>query len=178
MRKINYKLPVLYIMVYLAMFGGWCARNAYYHDVNAQTIYTTIRAKDSYLFYAPLTYHLVNNVKSIQDLPSALKITPTEEAEKYFAECLSSSYIAKETAKYPDFDNLNFARQVNAWSDIGQGYIKQHVPAYIIRNILGLFRELTEQYVYGIELLHVNNLIKYILFAASSLMLIILYLIR
>ena len=169
MRKINYKLPVLYIMVYLAMFGGWCARNAYYHDVNAQTIYTTIRSKDSFLFYAPLLYHLDNNVKSIKDLPSALKITPTEEAEKYFAEILY--------AKYPDFDNLNFAGQVNAWSDIGQGYIKQHVPAYIIRNILGLFRELTEQYIYGIELLHVNKFIKYILFAASSLMLVILYLI-
>ena len=169
MRKIkNRKLPVIYIMLYLAMFGGWCVRNAYYHDVNSQTVYTPLRARDSYIFYAPLVYHLVNDINSIKDIPSVIKITPSEKVKKIFEQKLYD--------KYPDFDNLNFARQLDAQADIGQGYIKQHIFAYIMRNLFGLFRELTEQYVHGISILPVHAVIKYILFALSSAMLIILYL--
>ena len=143
-KKINFKLGVLYLCVYLAMFGGWCIRNAHYHHVTFETMYMPLRLKDSFDFYAPITYQIVNKIPNSTE--NDLKV------KKIFNKMLYD--------KYPNFDELEIHEQYAAKGDIGRGYIKQHIGAYILLNFKGLLTEMIAPGLTFINEFKINNLFK------------------
>ena len=154
-KKINFKLGVLYLCVYLAMFGGWCIRNAHYHHVTFETMYTPLRVKDSFDYYAPLTYQIVNRMPHNDE--NDLKVN------KIFNKMLYD--------KYKNFDELAIHEQYAAKGGIGRDYIKQHIAAYILLNFKGLFVEMIAPGMTFINEFKINDLFKRAaaLFAAGML---------
>lgn len=154
-RKIDWKLPCLYLIVFTALFGGWLARNNYYHHVPfGEELYTPLRSNDFYVLYAPLTYEMAGGTQY-----------NGEETKEYFKNLLY--------AKYPAFDNLSKVEQVLARKDIGQSYIMQNKIAFIKLYFWGLTKELIAPDFDTIYILPVPFIFQKILlfFSAGGLLL-------
>lgn len=122
-KKFDWKIPALYIIVFLAAFGGWTARNYYYHGGIA---YSPIIGESYYRWFAPETFKIENNIYK--------KEGADEAAKEYFQKLMA--------AKYPDFEKMSKLEQVNAEKDIGGSYLKEHLFAFIKLNVSGFLKEL------------------------------------
>lgn len=118
LKKVPWKITLPYVCLFLICFGGWCARNQY-HFGDPQ--YTFIRYKDYFEYYAPNVYMEVEKVS-------------LEESKEYFDALLDETF--------PDHEEMDPVKRLYAISEIGKTYIGQHVGAFLIVNIKGLFQEM------------------------------------
>lgn len=151
-KKIPWKKTLPYLLLFLAAYGGWSLRNAACYG---KPVYTPIRDDSTFLHYAPLLYVQENG--GTKD--AAIEIFTKELVQKY-----------------PDFDSLDRLSQTAARKDIGTSYIKAHVPGYIKKNLIGLFKEMFGPNAYYIEHLPIPGILRVVLLVVVSGMLAFCYL--
>lgn len=151
LKKVNWKKVVIYVSMFVVVYGGWSTRNMYYYG---EMMFTSIRDESTFQFYAPLMYQKEHNCSS-------------KEAYDYMNNMLYS--------KYPDVDSMSEIERVKAYNDIGTTYIKGHFKYYIYMNVEGLIKEMFSPGVN--ESLQLSGIVRYIIKLFVGGTLVITYLI-
>ena len=152
-KKVRWTVVISYICIFAIAYGGWSMRNYHYYGA---PLFTSIRHESYFDWYAPETRRVAEHIEY-------------KEARELFDIELRD--------KYPDFDDLPAIEKVYAKSDIGKGYIKKHLPAFIQLNIKGLFLEMLGPGKAAISKLDLPKPLTLLMCAISSSLALLVYLI-
>lgn len=118
-KKVSWKIAILYGSMFLLMYGGWMVRNYSYYE---GWMYSSVQDYNYMYYYAPGVYILAEDGST------------REEAIEY----LENEF----EVTYPDYENYNDMELAHAQKEIGCSYIKQHPLEFVELLFEGLFIEM------------------------------------
>ncbi len=133
LKKMPKGLACFAVCAILVTYCGWCARTLYYHDM---FVYSPIRSHNLMYYDGAATRMLVENINR-------------EEARALMETDLLHAY--------PNYEALGTMEQFAAQGRIGSAYIKEHVGAYLIVNLNGLYDMMIGSGIYEFPILALRN---------------------
>lgn len=149
LRKVNWKIGIIYMLVFAMFYGGWTLRNYHYYG---EPVFTTVREG--------------TNVTACTRLMMAQGLSSDD------ADALFSQKVEKKCAT---LDTCTQFERHSVENEVAKEYFKENFGTYILTNIKGLFNELVGPGLKGIREIPIPSIFHYLIAGVVSCSLLILY---
>lgn len=150
LRKVNWKIGIIYMLVFAMFYGGWTLRNYHYYG---EPVFTTVREE--------------TNRYACEHLMMVQEGLTIDEASAVFSQ--------KVEDRCATLDMCTVLDRCSVENEVAKEYFKENFGAYILTNIKGLFNELIGPSLKGIREIPIPSIFHYLIAGVVMCSLLILY---
>lgn len=150
LRKVNWKIGLIYVLIFAMFYGGWTLRNYHYYE---EPVFTTVREG--------------TNTQAAIRLIMVQEGVTNEVADELFTKEVEEKYF--------DYSSGTVLERYSAGNEIAKEYFKENFGAYILTNVKGLFNELIGPGLKGIREIPIPSIFHYLIAGVVACSLLILY---